>query len=359
VKQSDFLILAYFYNGYKASIDVRIVTLKYLLTHFNISDRQQKMTKHSVSVPQELAGERLDKVLTILLNDYSRSLIKHCIDTGKVLLNGSKAKPKTLVNRDDYVEVVVETHPARDLKPQAVEFDIAHEDQHLLIINKPAGLVVHPGAGNPDHTLVNGLVERFPELFPMPRAGLIHRIDKDTSGLLVVARDTTTFNRLSKLMAKKQIKREYEAVTHGILISGGTINANIARDHLNRTKMRAAETGRKAVTHFRVARRFRGHTLLNLELETGRTHQIRVHLASLGHPLVGDKKYGGRPKPLKEMEQKRRNILTSFHRQALHAKSISFKHPMLETELTINSPRPADLSDLINVLAEDKKFHAG
>ena len=230
---------------------------------------------------------------------------------------------------------------------------MVYADDALLVINKPAGLVVHPGAGNPDHTLVNGLLAECPELEALPRAGLVHRIDKDTSGLLLVARQPQSFQQLVRLLARRQISRYYETVVTGLLIAGGSIDQPIGRDPRHRTRMRVVAGGRQAVTHYRVLERFRAHCLLGVELETGRTHQIRVHLAHAGHPLVGDHRYGARPRPPRGASQALLEILGQFPRQALHAAQLSFEHPISGESLVFEAPRPADFEALVQALAAD------
>ncbi len=308
---------------------------------------------YDLTIPDEFDGSRLDQALASLLNQYSRSALKQWIEAGAVQLNGSKVKVRAKVHGGDRVTVIATLAASADVLPQAVEFDTIHSDADLLVVAKPAGIVVHPGAGNPDHTLVNGLLARFPELAALPRAGLIHRIDKDTSGLLLVARHTASYQQLVRAMAARAISRTYEAVASGVLIAGDTINAAIARDPRQRTRMRIDVNGRQAVTHFRIAARYRRHTLLEVHLETGRTHQIRVHLASIGHPLVGDSRYGARPRPPLGASASLIAQLEQFPRQALHAARLQLEHPVSGETLTFHDPRPDDLNRLIEALAAD------
>ena len=312
---------------------------------------------HDIHIPVDTAGLRLDQALAQLLPQYSRSSIKEWIEAGQVLLNGAVVKPRTRVVAGDCAVVSANLAASAELEPQSVDFALLHIDQHLVIIDKPAGLVVHPGAGNADRTLVNGLLARLPELAALPRAGLIHRIDKNTSGLLIAARTPSAYQALVRALAAREISREYLAIVNGALVAGGTIEGAIARDPNQRTRMRVANVGRHAVTHYRVRARYRAHSALDVTLETGRTHQIRVHLAWRDHPLVGDRRYGSRPRPPPGALPELVNALESFPRQALHARRLLFTHPVSGDDLVFESLLPADLIALMSCLEADQHHH--
>ena len=313
--------------------------------------------RHCVLLPAAVAGLRLDQALARVLTQYSRTLIRQWIDSGQVTRAGVTQKARTPARAGAIIKVLATLDAVADLEPQAVDFALAYVDEHLIVIDKPVGLVVHPGAGNPDHTLVNGLIERFPELAALPRAGLVHRIDKDTSGLLIAARTPGAFQTLVRALARREIHRHYLAVVNGVLVAGGTIDAAIGRDPQQRTRMRVMTSGREAVTHYRVAERYRAHTLLEVELETGRTHQIRVHLAWRGYPLIGDSRYGARPHLPPAADPALRAALQHFPRQALHAWRLAFTHPADDTALEFESPLPADLEALLAALETDRAEH--
>ncbi|MGE3772066.1 MAG: RluA family pseudouridine synthase, partial [Gammaproteobacteria bacterium] len=247
---------------------------------------------------------------------------------------------------------------SEETAPEAIGFGVVVEDRECIVVDKPAGLVVHPGAGNRAHTLVNGLLHRWPELAALPRAGLIHRLDKDTSGLLVVARTPRAYTRLTTLLAARDIHRTYQAIVHGVVVAGGSVDAAIARDRQHRTRMRVTEGGREARTHYRVLRKFRAHTLLEVQLETGRTHQIRVHLQHIGSPIVGDPDYGTRRRLPPGATPALLAALSGLHRQALHACRLEFPHPGGRKTVLAESPLPADLGALLDALADDAA-HAG
>ncbi|MGR8919738.1 MAG: 23S rRNA pseudouridine(1911/1915/1917) synthase RluD [Gammaproteobacteria bacterium] len=312
---------------------------------------------HDVTIAPDLDGMRLDRALARVLPQYSRAAIKQWIEAGAATLNGATVRPRTAVRADDRVHLEASFAPVPGLRAQAVGFEVVHADDELVVVDKPAGLVVHPGAGNPDHTLVNGLIERFPEMAALPRAGLVHRIDKDTSGLLLAARRPQSFQALVRAMAAREIHRSYLAVVNGVLVAGGTIEEPIGRDPRQRTRMSVRAGGRPAVTHFRVLQRFRAHSLLDVKLETGRTHQIRVHLAARGHPLVGDTRYGGRPRPPKGADERLLETLSRFPRQALHAARLSFEHPTSGQALDFESAPPADFTALVDALEADRHSH--
>jgi len=314
------------------------------------------MSREITVVPERLGGMRLDQALAELFPGYSRSRLKDCILAGQVRVDGRTPRPRDRVSGGEQVEVEIELErPGVEPVAQAIPLAVVYEDADVIIIDKPAGLVVHPGAGNPDHTLQNALLHHAPELAALPRSGIVHRLDKETSGLLVVARNLSSHTRLVRALQARRIERRYEAVVSGVLTGGGTIDAPIGRHSTRRTHMTVRSDGRPAMTHYRVLRRFRGHTHLSVELDTGRTHQIRVHLAHLGHPLVGDPQYGGRLGLPAGAQAQLVAALRGFRRQALHASRLALDHPATGVALAWDAPLPADLRALLAALDEDAR----
>ncbi|QSX78533.1 23S rRNA pseudouridine(1911/1915/1917) synthase RluD [Agrilutibacter solisilvae] len=307
----------------------------------------------SATVPDSSAGRRFDAVLADLFPDYSRSRLSAWIKSGDALLDGQSARPRDPVRGGETVTVNVvleiQTHSA----PEDIALDVLYEDQHVFVIDKPAGLVVHPGAGNPAGTLVNALLHRDASLNALPRAGIVHRLDKDTSGVMVVARTLPAHTALIEQLSSREVHRQYLAVVVGALVSGGTANAPIDRHPRDRIRMAVREDGRDAVTHFRLRERFRAHTLLECRLETGRTHQIRVHMAHLKHPIVGDPLYGGPLKLPRGATPELIEALRGFRRQALHAETLEFAHPVSGQAVRCTAPVPDDLRNLVKHLHDD------
>ncbi len=307
----------------------------------------------SLLVPIELAGSRFDQVLAELLPEFSRSRLASWIKSGDAILDGHSAKPKDTVRGGEQIEIRLVQSTVEHARPEAIALDVLYEDGDVLVLNKAAGIVVHPGAGNPDGTLVNALLHRDPGLAALPRAGIIHRLDKDTSGALIVARSLQGHNALVEQLAAREIHRQYEAVVYGSMVAGGTVSASLDRHPVDRLKRAVVADGKQAVTHYRVRARFRAHTQVQCNLETGRTHQIRVHMAHIRHPLLGDPLYGGGLKLPRGASPELIATLRSFKRQALHAEQIAFAHPSTGETLRIDAPRPADLQSLLEALAHD------
>ncbi len=306
-------------------------------------------------IPDTNRGQRLDQTLAQLFPDFSRTRLKNWIEAGRVLVDGRALRPKDVVAGGELVELRPVEEAVVEIAPESIDIDVVHEDPAILVINKPAGLVVHPGAGNPRSTLQNALLHREPALALLPRAGIVHRLDKDTSGLLVVARTANAHARLTKALASHDVERSYEAVAIGVMTAGGTVDAPIDRHPVDRLRMAVRGNGRDAVTHYRVIERFRAHTHVRVELETGRTHQIRVHLAHAGFPLVGDALYGRRLVIPKTPTARVEAALRNFHRQALHAARLAFLHPDSGDRVEFAAPLPADLVDLVGALHEDAR----
>lgn len=313
-----------------------------------------------ITVPREYHSQRLDSVIAQLLPEYSRSQISNWIKSGAVTLNQKTCKPKDKAQDGDLIELCVDLNEVDSdfalCEPEDIPLDIIYEDEEVLVLNKPAGLVVHPGAGNREHTLVNALLHHAPALHHLPRAGIIHRLDKDTTGLLIVAKTLTAHTSLIRQMQARDIQRHYITLVQGHIISGGTIDTGFGRHPRNRLKMTVTGQGRQAITHYTVNKHYNDYTLLDVSLMTGRTHQIRVHLAHINHPVVGDQLYGGRMRfPLNANEQLR-TMLQQFKRQALHACSIAFYHPNTEEELTFKAPLPDDFKLLLKTLDEHYEY---
>lgn len=308
---------------------------------------------HQLTIPSEHAGQRLDQVLAELLNGYSRTRIKEWIDAGQVLVNGSKLRPKDKVLGGENVEVNASLPDVVPVAPEKIRLNIVHEDPHVLVIHKPAGLVVHPGAGNAAGTLQNALLHFDAKLAQVPRAGIVHRLDKDTSGLMVVARTVEAHTALVRAIEAREVEREYEAVCVGVMTGGGVVDAPIGRHPVDRLKMAVREDGREAVTRYRVVTRFRGHTHVYLKLESGRTHQIRVHMMHVHYPLVGDRVYGGRMLLPKGAAPELIEALRGFKRQALHAARLAFAHPISGEPIENEAALPEDMQQLLRVLARD------
>lgn len=296
-----------------------------------------------LDVSDSLHGLRLDQAISLAFPEYSRSRLKIWILHGRVWVNDQPVtRPREMVSEGDKIRIDPETVIAVHWGAEDMPLSIVYEDEHLLVINKPADLVVHPGAGNPSGTLVNALLHHCPSLAQVPRAGIVHRLDKDTTGLMVVAKTIVAQTGLVAAMQARAVKRVYEAIVYGVMVSGGTVDLPIGRHPRDRTRMAVIQSGREAITHYRVIKRFKAHTHVRLQLETGRTHQIRVHMAHKRHPIVGDSAYG-----------KRFSVesLKSFKRQALHARQLALTHPLSAEPLSWEAPLPLDMQTLLAMLA--------
>lgn len=305
-------------------------------------------------IPEDMNGLRLDQALARLLPDYSRGQITKWIKAGWVQVDNRIMRPRDSVHGGEQVHIRarLEVQDASWIA-QPIKLNIVHEDEDIIIINKPAGMVVHPGAGNREGTLVNALLAHAPQLANIPRAGIVHRIDKGTTGLLMIAKSLQAHNSLVSQLQARSVLREYQAVVVGVLTAGGTVDAPIGRHHVDRKRMTVSQTGKPAVTHYRVEQRFRAHTHIRCKLETGRTHQIRVHMAHIRHPLLGDPVYGGRFKFPKGMSEPGREAVQHFKRPALHAGLLGFLHPASGEPVSWEAPIPEDMLALIAQLQTD------
>jgi 23S rRNA pseudouridine1911/1915/1917 synthase len=318
------------------------------------SGNPEMRVSRSTRVPGALAGERLDRVAALLFDEFSRVLLGRWISAGALTCDGRQLRPRDRVRGGEELRLEALLLAREDWRTaQPVDFRVLHEDADLLVIDKPAGVVVHPGAGNPDRTLVNGLLLHRPGLARLPRAGIIHRLDKDTSGLLLVAATVEARTRLVAMLAARRISRRYLAVVEGRFGSTRVIDVPIGRDPLVRTRQRVRADGRPAITRVRAVQQFRAHTLIEAELETGRTHQIRVHLAHAGHPLVGDTRYGARGSLPTGIDPAAAGTLQAFRRQALHAWRLAVEHPRTGEALQWEAHLPIDMVGLIDALAAD------
>ena len=301
-------------------------------------------------------GQRLDRALAELFPDYSRTRIKEWILSGAVRIDGEVFDtPRTKVVEDQTVDISTELQEEVVAEAQKIDLDIIYEDDDILVINKQAGLVVHPGAGNLDGTLMNALLHHCPNIEHVPRAGIVHRLDKDTTGLMVIAKTIEAQTHLVTALQAREITREYEAIAFGTMTAGGMVDAPIDRHPTRRTHMAVVHNGKPAVTHYRVAEKFRAHTRLRLRLESGRTHQIRVHMAHIGHVLVGDPVYGGRPRLPKAASPEFIEVLKNFKRQALHAVRLELSHPITCDVMSWTAPIPDDIVALTKALRIDTK----
>ncbi|MGL4473878.1 MAG: 23S rRNA pseudouridine(1911/1915/1917) synthase RluD [Shewanella sp.] len=317
---------------------------------------QQINLKSEISASQ--TGLRLDQAVAELFPDYSRTRIKEWIVSGAVYVDGiAVTKPREKVLESQIIEVEATLEEEVVAEAQAMDLDIVYEDDDIMVINKPAGLVVHPGAGNHNGTLMNALLHHCPDIELVPRAGIVHRLDKDTTGLMVVAKTVEAQTHLVAALQEREITREYEAIVTGTMTAGGTVDEPIARHATKRTHMAVIHNGRPSVTHYRVSEKFRAHTRLRLRLETGRTHQIRVHMAHIGHVLVGDPVYGGRPRPPKAASPEFMEVLRGFKRQALHAVRLELYHPITGFLMSWQAPIPDDMVQLTKALRADTEAH--
>ena len=314
-----------------------------------------KSIERAETLAKTHVGQRIDKALAEIWLEFSRAQITKWMRIGAIQINGKVVKPDAKVCGGERVRLNV-TMPASEdwLIAEALDFSVVYEDQDLLIVDKPRGLVVHPGAGNLTGTLVNGLINRRAELAQLPRAGIVHRLDKDTTGLMVVAANNKALKILTQAIAKHDVDRRYMAICEGILLKRRRVDMAIGRDFRDRTRQRVRDDGRDAVTRVKPVETFRGHTVVEAFLETGRTHQVRVHLAAIGHPLVGDRRYGARGRLPKQPTEKLVDAIRSFDRQALHAAGLAFSHPSSGKRVEFESDLPSDMQFLVETLRQDQ-----
>lgn len=307
----------------------------------------------NASVPSELAGSRLDQALASMFPDYSRARLQQWVKAGQVTVDGKQWRAKDKVMGGEAVVLEATTEEEVAWQAEDIPLEVVYEDEDILVINKPAGLVAHPATGNPDGTLVNALLNHAPELSEVPRAGIIHRLDKDTSGLLVVARNLKSQNHLVDMLQRRVMKRQYQAIACGVMTAGSTVEEPIARHPVDRKRMAVVVNGKEAVTHYRVIQRYRAHTHIRVDLETGRTHQIRVHMAHVRYPLVGDPVYGQRLRIPPGSSEAFATTLRNFKRQALHAARLGLIHPTRGTEMTWEAKLPEDMQQLLDAMRTD------
>ena len=313
-----------------------------------------KITMTAV-VPESLDGGRLDQIAANLFSEYSRGRLQTWIKEGCLLVNSRQLRSKDKLTAGDVLILITELPAPEEGHWQAepVQLDIVFEDDDILVLNKPAGTVVHPAAGNRSGTLMNGLLHYCPALQNLPRAGIVHRLDKDTTGLMVVAKTLQAHHRLVRQLQKREVSRKYESVVLGVLTAGGTVDEPLGRHPVMRKKRAVIQSGKESVTHYRVISRFRAHTHIQCQLETGRTHQIRVHMTHIRHPLVGDPVYGGRLNIPGGCSPQLAAILREFKRQALHAARLGFIHPITGDEVSWEVPLPEDMLNLLAILKAD------
>lgn len=309
----------------------------------------------NVSIPIELAGRRFDQVLAEMFPDYSRTRLSAWIKSGAALLDGELVAPRQIVHGGEEISLSVQMEREIGALAQDIPIDIRYEDAEVIVVNKPAGLVVHPGAGNADGTLQNALLFHDPALAEIPRGGIVHRLDKDTSGLMVVARTLRAHTALVEQLSARDVHRQYAAIVYGAMVAGGRVDAPIGRHPHDRLRQAVREDGREAVTHYRVRERFRTVTLVECRLETGRTHQIRVHMAHVRHPLLGDSQYGGLLKLPKGASEELVTALRGFRRQALHAEKLEFSHPKTRKTISVEAALPSDMEAVLAALREDRR----
>ena len=303
-----------------------------------------------IIIPERMKGDRLDSAISELLPDYSRSKITKWIKSGAALNNNKVFKPKDKVESNDIISLLIDSTDSNEWIAEKIPLEIVFEDEDIIVINKPCGLVTHPGAGNWNGTLANGLLYYDSNLSELDRSGIVHRLDKNTSGLMVIAKNLKSQKHLVEQLQAHSVQREYSAIVYGHMISGGTIKEPIGRDHKDRKKQAVSSSGKKALTHYRVIDRYANHTHVKAILETGRTHQIRVHLSYIGHPLIGDPLYGGKVRFPKNASQDIKDSLIKFNRQALHSKKLTLIHPSSGESLTWKVDLPSDMRELLDSL---------
>ncbi|HCF2315933.1 23S rRNA pseudouridine(1911/1915/1917) synthase RluD [Pseudomonas aeruginosa] len=317
------------------------------------------MIQRAAEVPFELGGQRLDQIAAQLFPEHSRSRLAGWIKDGRLTVDGAVLRPRDIVHSGAQLVLEAEQEAQGEWLAQDIELEIVYEDEHILVIDKPAGLVVHPAAGHQDGTLLNALLYHVPDIANVPRAGIVHRLDKDTTGLMVVAKTLEAHTKLVTQLQARSVSRIYEAIVIGVITSGGTIDAPIGRHGVQRQKMAVVDAGKVAVSHYRVLERFRAHTHTRVKLETGRTHQIRVHMSHIGYPLVGDPVYGGRFRIPPVASQTLVQTLREFPRQALHARFLELDHPATGVRMKWESPLPEDFLWLLSLLRQDREAFVG
>jgi len=305
-------------------------------------------------IPEEMAGMRLDQCLAEVFPDYSRSKLQTWIKAGRVTINQQLLKPKDKVDGGEQIELDAEAEEVLEYEAEDIALEIVYEDESIIIVNKPVGLVIHPAVGHWHGTLVNALLNHQPSLKTLPRAGIVHRLDKDTSGLLMVAKTLKAHYSLSTQLQERSITREYLAIVKGWMTAGGTIDEPLGRHPGDRKKNTVREDGKHAVTHYRLEKRFKRHTLVRVKLETGRTHQIRVHMAHIHYPLVGDQVYGGRFQMPANCSAEFEEVLRNFKRQALHATKLGLQHPETDEYCEWELAMPEDMQTLVKALEQDE-----
>ena len=303
-----------------------------------------------IVIPEKFKGKRLDLALSKLFPEHSRSRIQSWIKAGEVEVNNSKYKQRNVVNSGDIIKINTTLKSIDKHQAEHIDLDVIHEDKAIIILNKPAGLVVHPGAGNQKHTLVNALLHFDEKLDVLPRAGIIHRLDKDTTGIMIIARTIESYTYLVNELQKRNIKRNYKAIICGQLVAAGVIENKIGRHPVHRTKMAVTDKGKLATTHYRIIKKFQHYTYLDIQLGTGRTHQIRVHMNNEKHPIIGDPLYGKNTFIKKGIDASLREFIKNFKRQALHAYNLEFTHPISKKIISLKAELPDDMNNLIKIL---------